>query len=173
MILIDNKYCVFVIYVLICYEISSDMIWFHLKQLSYRLPTCVYLMLCLIIVCFIACLRTQVIGFAHDERTRLGRKVEYADVYHSANRYAVGSTMVPIVLPRSTLWSFGRGRLVLGREAMALQGHTLSSEMFESLEVTESQLQDLAGNSLPDWLVGGGRWYVDIDAMWHRPCCQY
>ena len=127
--------------------VCSDMKWLDSKQIWW------------------VCLLTQVIGFAHDERTRLGRKVEFADVYHSANRYAVGSTMVPIVLPRSTLWSFRRGRLVLGRESMVIQGHTLSPDMCDELEVTESQLQDLAGNSLPDWLAGGGR-YV----MWVTVC---
>jgi len=48
------------------------------------------------------------------------------------------------------LWSFEQQRLVLGRESLALQGHTVDPEILATLETTEGQLQDLAGNSLLD-----------------------
>lgn len=86
----------------------------------------------------------QVVAFAADERYRLDRRVEYADVYHSANRYAVSAGHFPIVLPRTIGWNFIRQRLVLGRECMMLQGHTVHEES----SATETQLQDLAGNAL-------------------------
>ena len=89
----------------------------------------------------------QVVGFAADERYRQGRDLQYADVYHSATRYGTGENHVPIVLPRSTLWTFNRQRLVLGRESLALQGHTVNPYLIGAVKVSEGQLQDLAGNS--------------------------
>lgn len=93
----------------------------------------------------------QVAGFAADEKYRQGRTgLSFADIYHSANRYGTGERAIPIVLPRSMLWSFEQQRLVLGRESLALQGHTVDPEILATLETTEGQLQDLAGNSLVD-----------------------
>ena len=41
--------------------------------------------------------------------------IRFADIYHSANRYATsGQSRVPVVLPRSTMWDFTRGRLLVG-----------------------------------------------------------
>ena len=91
------------------------------------------------------------VGFAADERYRQGREaLRYADVYHSANRYGTGERFIPISLPRSTLWNFERQRLILGRESLTLQGHTVDPEMIEELELSEGQLQDLSGNGLLD-----------------------
>ena len=85
------------------------------------------------------------VGFAYDERTRMRKELNYADVYHSANRYGSGKEQVPIVLPRSQLYSFLRGRLVLGRESLRLQGHGWDPRHL--MLYSESNLQDLAGNS--------------------------
>ncbi|CAK9071761.1 unnamed protein product, partial [Durusdinium trenchii] len=87
----------------------------------------------------------EVVGFAYDERTRMRKELNYADVYHSANRYGSGKEQVPIVLPRSQLYSFLRGRLVLGRESLRLQGHGWDPRHL--MLYSESNLQDLAGNS--------------------------
>ena len=89
----------------------------------------------------------EVVGFAADDKFRQGKAIQYCDIYHSANRYATGDHHVPIILPRSILWSFPRSRLVLGRESLALQGHAYEHESISDLQMTESQLQDLAGNA--------------------------
>lgn len=89
----------------------------------------------------------EVVGFAHDEVSRMGRCIEFADVYHSANRYSTGQTTLPIVLPRSQVWSLKRNRLLLGREALAIQGHPACHSVLDELEMTEGNFQDLAGNS--------------------------
>ena len=38
--------------------------------------------------------------------------------------------------------------MILGRESLALQGHTVDAEMVEELELSEVHLQDLSGNGL-------------------------
>lgn len=87
----------------------------------------------------------QVLGFACDDRDRLGRPMDFCDIYHSANRFSSGHKTVPIVLPRSILWSFDRARLVIGREALLLQGQSVESDVADN--TTEPQMQDLAGNA--------------------------
>ena len=87
----------------------------------------------------------KVVGFASDDAKK--KSLTYADIYHSATRYSTGFEQVPIVLPRSILWSFKRGRVVLGRESLSLQGHSWNHEEIDELEATESQMQDLAGNA--------------------------
>ena len=89
----------------------------------------------------------KVVAFANDDRTRGGRPINFADVYHSANRYSVGTTSLPIVLPRSQVWCFSKGRVILGREALAIQGHSVEDDLLNGLEAPESSFQDLAGNS--------------------------
>ncbi|CAK9118311.1 unnamed protein product, partial [Durusdinium trenchii] len=85
----------------------------------------------------------EVVGFASDERERLGKPVDYADVYHSASRYSTGRGNFPIVLPRTIGWTFLRQRLVLGRELMMFQGHSVSADC----DLTEAQLGNMAGNA--------------------------
>ena len=88
----------------------------------------------------------EVLAFVCDERGRQGRtEIQFCDIYHSCHRYATGTSMVPIVLPRSIMWSFSRQRLLLGHELLAIQGHTVTQEQFKS--VTENQMCDLAGNA--------------------------
>ena len=54
------------------------------------------------------------------DKDRETKDVGFADVYHSASRYAVSPAgCVPIALPSSMLYSFERGRLILG----ALDAH--------------------------------------------------
>lgn len=96
--------------------------------------------------------KRQVVGFAFDDRSRLGKDIDFADIYHSAHRYATTKSSHPIVLPRGTVWSFKHGRLVLGRESMAIQGHSMKRDFLDELEISESQCQDLAGNSLLAWV---------------------
>lgn len=86
------------------------------------------------------------IGFAADEKYRSKKRFNYCDVYHSANRYACGTMdAVPIVLPRSIVWSFQRQRPLLGRELLRCQGLSYHSEVLEPF--SESQLTNLAGNA--------------------------
>lgn len=92
----------------------------------------------------------QVVGFCCDERERLGRAIDYADVYHSANRYATSSRDLHIVLPRSISWAFQQNRLLHGVEHMAIQGHTVKVEVDSASGgkgFTSSQLTSLAGNA--------------------------
>lgn len=100
------------------------------------------LYLCHLVISPLFC---QVVGFASDERERLGKPVDYADVYHSASRYSTGRGNFPIVLPRTIGWTFLRQRLVLGRELMMFQGHSVSADC----DLTEAQLGNMAGNA---WL---------------------
>lgn len=103
-------------------------------------------------------------GFAADDRYRLHKELTYCDSYHSANRYGTGHQSVPIVLPRSTLWSFSRQRLVLGRESMSLQGLSWNAEDLDELNVPETHLQNLAGNSL----LGMSQVIVSVTLMFCR-----
>ncbi|CAK9069202.1 unnamed protein product [Durusdinium trenchii] len=92
----------------------------------------------------------EVVGFGSDERERLGRRIDYCDCYHSANRYATSHTHFPICLPRTIGWSYVRQRLVLGRELMTLQGHTPLNDdanIDEGKPFSESLLGNLAGNA--------------------------
>ena len=91
---------------------------------------------------------SQVLGFVCDDKFRAKKKIGYCDIYHSANRYSCGSTAssCPIILPRSIMWSFTRGRPLLGRELLALQG--LSYQQDHLSGFSESQLGNLAGNAL-------------------------
>lgn len=89
----------------------------------------------------------------------MGKRISFADVYHSANRYNTGHLALPIVLPRSQVWSVGKGRLLLGREALVVQGHPARHETLDELELTEAQFQDLAGNSLPGWIQLNGFYF--------------
>lgn len=118
----------------------------------------------------------QVVGFAADERYRQGREaLQYADVYHSATRYGTGERNVPIVLPRSTVWTFGRQRLILGRESLAIQGHAVNAHTIGVAKLSEAQLQDLAGNSflgheswnnsLSMWGTGSRKPFSRIDSL--------
>lgn len=128
-----------------------DMIWFDdmiRLSLSYHIKIFIYYM-------YVTCIKgcdemnstwSEVVGFASDERTRMGRsEIAFADIYHSANRYSTGTKeRLPICLPRSMFWSFDRKRLLLGRESLLIQGHAVSDAADDFLE---SQLQDLAGNA--------------------------
>lgn len=87
----------------------------------------------------------EVLGFAADEKYRLGKPINYCDVYHSATRYSTGDQHFPIVLPRTIGWSFTRQRMILGRECLLMQGQSLYEETESSF--SEHQLQDLAGNA--------------------------
>lgn len=50
--------------------------------------------------------------------------------------------VVPTVLPSGTVWDMKKGRLLIGLEALALQGI-----QFDSPEITNNHCQDLAGNA--------------------------
>ena len=52
----------------------------------------------------------------HDALTQPDRKLRFADIYHSANRYAIsGEDAIPILLPSSQMYDLKRQRLLLGR----------------------------------------------------------
>ena len=59
----------------------------------------------------------DVVTFAeHDALTQPDRKLRFADIYHSANRYAIsGEDAIPILLPSSQMYDLKRQRLLLGR----------------------------------------------------------
>lgn len=82
------------------------------------------------------------VGFAAHDR-ELGKDVRFADIYHSANRFATGGSILPIVLPRSQIWCFDRNRLLLGSELLGIQGQENDGAGF-----SQAQLTDLAGNAL-------------------------
>lgn len=84
----------------------------------------------------------EVVGFAEDERSRMGRPIQFADIYHSANRYGHGDDLVPIILPRTQCWSFSRQRLLLGSELLRLQGQVPAEGAWSQTHYT-----DLAGNA--------------------------
>lgn len=95
---------------------------------------------------FLEKLILEVVGFACDDKFRSKKQVSYADIYHSANRYSVGTSQTaPIVLPRTLLWSFQHNRLLLGRELLRSQGLSFEPDMLA--EYSESQLGNLAGNA--------------------------
>ena len=78
---------------------------------------------------------------------RMKRKISFADVYHSASRYAVGqNNILPCLLPRTLAWSFQRNRILTGQELLRCQG--LSFEDEDVPEFSQSQLTSLAGNAL-------------------------
>ena len=57
----------------------------------------------------------EVLVLASKDRDRDPGSLRFADIYHSANRFATGPpSHVPVCLPRTTLWDFSRGRLLLG-----------------------------------------------------------
>ena len=99
-----------------------------------------------LVTTFLEKLILEVVGFACDDKFRSKKHVSYADIYHSANRYSVGTSQTaPIVLPRTLLWSFQHNRLLLGRELLRLQGLSFEPDMLG--EYSESQLGNLAGNA--------------------------
>lgn len=105
----------------------------------------------------------QVVGFAADDRFRAKKNVTYADVYHSATRYSVGpASTLPIILPRSQIWTFGRQRLLLGRELLRCQGLSYHDDVLN--EYPESKLCNLAGNACFDftWNVLAGLVWFDL-----------
>ncbi|CAL1135526.1 unnamed protein product, partial [Cladocopium goreaui] len=70
----------------------------------------------------------------------------YGDLYHSANRTpSSGQQEVPTILPSTKLWHLERGRLLLGRELLHLQGIRFNAETMDKL--SETQMTDLAGNA--------------------------
>ena len=56
----------------------------------------------------------------------------------------MAAEVVPTVLPSGTVWDFGRSRLLIGVEQLALQG----IQFDQPYVVTNNQAQDLAGNAL-------------------------
>lgn len=59
----------------------------------------------------------EVLAFAeHDSLKRPEKELRFADIYHSANRYAVSSgSCTPIILPSSLMFDMERRRYLLGR----------------------------------------------------------
>ena len=108
------------------------------------------------------------IGFAADDKYRCKKDVAYADVYHGANRYSVGTAAaVPICLPRSIMWSFAKQRPLLGREMLRLQGMSFAADDIDG-EYSEHQLSDLAGNAFLTWIPAKS-WILNLN--WIQFCC--
>lgn len=59
----------------------------------------------------------DILAFVEQEQQASPNKdVRFADIYHSANRYALGSSScLPIILPSTVLYDLERQRLVLGQ----------------------------------------------------------
>ena len=75
-----------------------------------------------------------------------------ADRSRQSSRWQDGTTILaPCLLPRQVLWLHVPGdeeRLLLGREALMIQGFPLCKVGKHADEVSERLLQDLAGNSM-------------------------
>ena len=66
------------------------------------------------------CRRAQeVVALAENDKiNKPDECLRFADVYHSANRYATSSKdCTPVILPSSMIYDFERGRLLLGLKA--------------------------------------------------------
>ena len=73
----------------------------------------------------------EVLALAAMDREKDEEPIRFADIYHSANRYATGpNAHVPVVLPRSTFWDFKRDRLILGDLDDSAQGVEVHDNTF-------------------------------------------
>lgn len=90
----------------------------------------------------------QCVAFAETEvkNQNTGEQSATADVYHSANRYLLGSpNSCSICLPKSLLWLFKHNRPMVATEHLRIQGLAFSCRQLGLF--SEPQLKDLAGNA--------------------------